>query len=105
MPSNGCDSSGPRDFAAGEAVGLSFQVAQAKGESTEVAVQDPMKDELEQPIAKATVPHQRAVRLAPGVDGYDIGVRLPAGPGRYVVTIEVSDGRRTARREVPLRVR
>ena len=52
-----------------------------------------------------TVPHQRAVRLAPGVDGYDIGVRLPAGPGRYVVTIEVSDGRRTARREVPLRVR
>ena len=39
-----------------------------------------------------TVPDQRAVRLAPGVDGYDIGVRLPAGPGRYVVTIEVSDG-------------
>ncbi len=48
-----------RDFAAGEAVGLSFQVAQAKGESTEVAVLYLMKDELGQPIAKATVPHQR----------------------------------------------
>jgi VWFA-related protein len=94
-----------RDFAAGDAVGLSFQVAHAKGESAEVAVQYLLKDELGQPIANATVPHQRAVRVAPGVDGYDIGVRLPAGPGRYVVTIEVSDGRRAARREVPLRVR
>jgi VWFA-related protein len=94
-----------RDFAAGDAVGLSFQVAHAKGESAEVAVQYLLKDERGRPIANATVPHERAVRVAPGVDGYDIGVRLPAGPGRYVVTIEASDGRRAARREVPLRVR
>jgi hypothetical protein len=94
-----------RDFAAGDAGGLSFQVAHAKGESAEVAVQYLLKDELDQPIANATVPHERAVRVAPGVDGYDIGVRLPAGPGRYVVTIEASDGRRAAQREVPLRVR
>jgi VWFA-related protein len=94
-----------RDFTAGDAVGLSFQVAHAKGESAKAAVQYLLKDELGQPIANATVPHERAVPVAPGVDGYDIGVRLPAGPGRYVVTIEVSDGRRAARREVPLRVR
>ena len=70
-----------RVFAAGDAVGLSFQVARAKGASPEVAVQDPLKDEFGQPVANATVPHQRAVRVAPGVDGYDIGVRLPAGRG------------------------
>lgn len=64
-----------------------------------------LKDEFGQPSANATVPHQRAVRLAPGVDGYDISVSFPAGPGRYVVTIEVSDGRRAARRDVPLGVR
>jgi hypothetical protein len=94
-----------RDFAAGDAVGLSFQVAHAKGESADVAVHYELTDERGQPIANATVPHERAVRVAPGVEGYDIGVRLPAGPGRYVVTIEASDGRRAARREVPLRVR
>jgi hypothetical protein len=94
-----------RDFAPGDAVGLSFQVAHAKGESEEVTVHYLLKDELGQPIANATVPHERAVRGTPGVDGYDIGVRLPLGPGRYVVTIEASDGRRAARREVPLRVR
>ena len=95
-----------RDFPAGAAIGLSFQVARAKNATAaEVGVQYLLKDDLGQPIANATVPHERAVRVAPGVDGYDIGVRLPAGPGRYVVTIEASDGRRTARREVPLNVR
>jgi hypothetical protein len=93
-----------RDFAPGDAVGLSFQVARAKGESADVAVHYLLKDELGQPIANATVPHERAVPVAPGVDGYDVGVRLPAGPGHYVVTIEASDGRRTARRELPLSV-
>lgn len=95
-----------RDFAAGAGIGLSFQVARAKNATAaEVGVQYLLKDELGQPIANATVPPGRAVRVAPGVDGYDIGVRLPAGPGRYVVRIEATDGRRTARREVPLRVR
>ena len=70
-----------------------------------MAVQYLLKEERGQPIANATVPHERAVRVAAGVDGYDIGVRLPAGPGRYVITIEASDGRRAARREVPLRMR
>jgi hypothetical protein len=86
-------------------VGLSFQVAHAKGESADVAVHYVLKDERGQPIADETVAPGRAVRVARGVDGYDIGVRLPSGPGRYVVTIEASDGRRAARREVPLRVR
>jgi len=95
-----------RDFASGAAIGLSFQVARARNATAaEVGVQYLLKDALGQPIADATVPHGRAVRVAPGVDGYDIGVRLPAGAGRYVVTIEATDGRRTARRELPLRVR
>jgi hypothetical protein len=95
-----------RDFAAGAAIGLSFQVARAKNaRAPELTVQYLLKDELGQAIANAPVPHERAVRVAPGVDGYDIGVRLPAGPGRYVVMIEASDGRRAARREVPLTVR
>jgi hypothetical protein len=95
-----------RDFAAGAAIGLSFQVARAKNATAaEVGVQYLLKDERGQPIANATVPHGRAVRVAPGVDGYDMGVRLPAEAGRYVVTIEASDGRRTARREVPVRIR
>jgi VWFA-related protein len=94
-----------REFAGGDAVGLSFQVAHAKSGSADVAVHYVLKDERGQPIANATVPHDRAVRVAPRVEGYDMGIRLPAGPGRYVVTIEASDGRRAARREVLLRVR
>jgi len=95
-----------RDFVGGAGIGLSFQVARAKNATgVDVGVQYQLKDEVGQPITKATVPHARAVQAAPGVDGYDIGVRLPAGPGRYVVTIEASDGRWAARREVPLRVR
>jgi hypothetical protein len=95
-----------RDFAAGAAIGVSFQVARAKNApASEVGVQYVLKNELGQPIANATVPQGQAVLVAPGVDGYDIGVRLPAAPGRYVVTIEASDGRRAARREVPLKVR
>ena len=94
-----------RDFAAGDAMGLSFQVAALKGKSAELTVQYLLRDELGQPVANLTVPHQHAVPVAPGVDGYDLGVRLPAGPGRYVVTIAVSDGRRTARRDVPVSVR
>ncbi len=94
-----------RDFAPGDTVGLAFQVARAKGESADVAVHYLLRDELGRPIANVPVPHERAVRTATGIDGYDVGVRLPTGPGRYVVTIEASDGRRAVRREVPLRVR
>jgi hypothetical protein len=43
--------------------------------------------------------------VATDVDGYDIGVRLPSAAGRYVVRIDVSNGQRTARRDVPVTVR
>src|SRR4051812_16763291 len=94
-----------RQFAAGAAIGLSFQIARAKGVSADVAVHYLLYDELGQPIAKVDVPHDRSVRVGPGVDGYDIGVRVPSAPGRYVATIEASDGKRLVTRQLVLVVR
>jgi VWFA-related protein len=94
-----------REFAAGAAMGLSFQVARAKQESASMTVRYSLRDEVGQVLATIEVPHERAVALSSSVDTYDIGVRLPAVTGRYVATIEASDGRRTAKRQLPLTVR
>jgi VWFA-related protein len=94
-----------REFAAGSTIELSFQVARAKNTTGTASVRYALRDDLGQTIASVEVPHERANTVAPGVDGFNIDVRLPAGPGRYVVTIDASDGRRAARREVPLKVR
>ena len=53
-------------------------------------------------LANVEVPHERAARVAGGIEGYDIGVRLPRTAGRYVATVEASDGQHVARREVLL---
>jgi VWFA-related protein len=94
-----------RAFGAGALIGLSFQVARAKNTTGTASVRYALRDEIGQAVANIEVPHERAIPVAPGVDGYEIGIRLPAGPGRCVVTIQASDGRRTVRREVPLTVR
>jgi hypothetical protein len=86
-------------------MGLSFQVARAKKESTRMTVRYSLRDEVGQVLATIEVPHERAVAVSSSVDAYDIGVRLPAAAGRYVVTIEATDGHRSVRREVPLVVR
>jgi VWFA-related protein len=94
-----------RTFGTGAAMGLSFQVAQAKDASAPASVTYSLRDEAGQTIANIAVPHDRATAVADGIDGYDIGVRLPAAAGRYVATIEAMDGTRSARREVLVTVR
>jgi hypothetical protein len=94
-----------RAFGAGAAIGLSFQVARAKDVSTVPSVRYVLRDEVGQAVATIDVPHDRARPAASGIEAYDLGVRLPAAPGRYVATIEVRAGSRAARREVPLSVR
>ncbi len=94
-----------REFAAGAAVGLSFQVARAKDATGAAGVRYALRDDLGQPVTTIEVPHERAVPVADAVENYDIGVRLPRAAGRYVATIEAGDGGRVARRELPLVVR
>lgn len=94
-----------REFRAGAAIGLSFQVARAKNPTGTATVQYTLHDASGRLLTSIDVPRERAVAVATGVDGYDIGVRMPADPGRYVAAIEASDGRRVARREVPLTLR
>ena len=94
-----------RDFAVGDAVGLAFQVARGTGATTNVTVRYSLHDELGHALANIEVPHEKAVRVAAGIDGYDIGVRLPSAPGRYVATIDVSMGKLTAARSLPIVVR
>ena len=94
-----------RDFAAGTGIGVWFQVARESNASAAASVHFAIRDDLGQIVASLDVPHERAVAVAPGVEGYDIGVRLPRAPGRYVITIEASDGRRSVHRDVPVAVR
>lgn len=89
-----------REFGAGTAIGLSFQVARAKNATGGAAVRYVLRDGLGQVVATIEVPHERAMTIAPGVEGYDIGVRLPALAGRYVATLEASDGHGAVQRQV-----
>jgi hypothetical protein len=94
-----------RTFAAGEGIGLSFQVARATNASGIVSVRYEVQDEAGQTIARAEVPHDRALPVAPGVDGYEIGVRAPAPTGRYVMTVEATVGDHAVQRHVGFAVR
>ena len=93
-----------RDFSVGGAAGLSFQVARAK-DAPAPSVRYSLHNQAGQALADVAVPHERAVAVGAGVESYDVGIRLPSIAGRYVATIEASDGRRTATRDVPFRVR
>ena len=94
-----------RAFAAGAAIGLSFQVARAKNATGAAAVRYVLRDDGGQAMADVEVPHERAVAVSHGIDAYDIGVRLPAIAGRYVASIEATDGRGVVRRHIPFTVR
>jgi VWFA-related protein len=89
-----------RQFGAGAAMGLSFQVARERRDAPAVTVRYSLRDDVGQQLVSADVPHERAVAVSPNVDAYDLGVRLPGAPGRYVATIEASDGNRVVRRAV-----
>jgi hypothetical protein len=92
-----------RTFAAGEPIALMFQVARAKGNDSHVTVSYVISDALGQAIATADVPSDRAG--ANGVDEHQVAIRMPTVAGRYVVRIEATDGRRSARREIAFTVR
>jgi VWFA-related protein len=94
-----------REFGAGSTIGLSFQLARAKNTTGTASVRYTLRDDIGEAMTNIEVPHERAIAVAPGVDGFNMSVRLPTGPGRYIVTIDASDGRWAARREVPLTVR
>jgi len=94
-----------RDFSAGAAIGLSFQVARAKNETGTVAVRYVLRDDGGQTLANIVVPHERATAISQRIDGYEVGVRLPDARGRYVASIEASDDRGAVRRQVLFAVR
>jgi VWFA-related protein len=94
-----------RDFGAGAAIGLSFQVASAKKAMGAALVRYVLRNDLGQAVANIEVPHERATTIAPRVEGYEIGVRLPAPAGRYVATLEATDGHVTVQRQVLFTVR
>jgi len=102
---NGGAATVEREFGVSAAVGLSFQVARATKTPAPVSVHYSLRDELGQAVANIDVPHERAVPGAAGIESYDIGVRLPASPGRYVVTIEATAGHHSVHRSVPITVR
>ena len=62
-----------------------------------------VSDELGKSVTSAELPSDRA--NATRVDELDVALRLPAGAGRYIARIEVTDGRRVARRQLALTVR
>ena len=92
-----------RAFAAGATVALTFQVARAKSHASPVTVRWVLRDELGQAVTSAEVPSARAG--ATGVEEHEVTLRMPSAAGRYIARIEATDGRRSARREVPLTVR
>jgi hypothetical protein len=93
-----------RVFAAGELIECSVQIARKKGEKGDVAVQFLLDHDVNGPVSNGRV--SRDDTAPAGVaDSYRLGIRLPAASGRYVLTIEANDGRRFARRDVPLTVR
>jgi VWFA-related protein len=94
-----------RDFGTGAAIGLSFQVARAKNASGVAAVRYVLRDDVGHTVANIEMPHERAMTIGPGVEGYDIGVRLPAVAGRYVAILEASDSHGAVQRQVLLIVR
>jgi VWFA-related protein len=94
-----------RGFVRGDAVGLSFQVARAKNAPMAASVRYVLRDEIGQTLASMTVPHERAVPVTAEIERYDIGLRMPAAAGRYILRIEASDGKRATSREVPVIVR
>jgi VWFA-related protein len=94
-----------RVFVPGEAIGLAFQVARAKDAAPSPSVRYVLRDEAGETLASVDVPHDRAVAVAAGIDGYEIGVRAPAAAGRYVVAVEANDGTNVARRQLLLTVR
>jgi VWFA-related protein len=89
-----------RDFSVGAAIGLSFQVARGKNSPSAATVRYLLRDGLGQVVTNIELPHERAVSVAPGVEGYDIGVRLPAVAGRYVATFEASADRSAVQRQI-----
>jgi len=93
-----------REFAAGSAVELSFQVA-GKAASSPVTVRYSLRDDAGQTLASIDVPQARAVRVSDTIESYEIGIRAPAMPGRYVAAIDVTDGRRATQRAVLFTVR
>ncbi len=82
---------------------LAFQVARATAKPDDVVVKYFLTGEHGQPFANTTV--DRVAQMAAGVKDYDISVRLPHAAGRYVVSIEATDGRRSARRDLPVTVK
>jgi VWFA-related protein len=94
-----------RAFGAGAVIGLSFQVARAKNTTDAPTMRYVLRDDLDHAVANIEIPHDRAMTVAPGIEDYDTGVRLPAVAGRYVATLEASDGRRAVQRQVPFTVR
>ena len=94
-----------RAFGAGAAIGLSFQVARAKNTGDAAALRYLLRNDLGHAVANIEVPHDRAMTVTPGIEAYDIGIRLPSVAGRYVATLAASDDRRAVQRHVLFTVR
>jgi VWFA-related protein len=94
-----------RTFGPGATIGLSFQVAHAGTDLAKVTVRYSLSDAAGQALEDVAVPHDRAAAASAAVDVYDIGVRVPATRGQYVVMIGVTDGHKPLERRVLFTVR
>ena len=94
-----------RVFGPGEAIECSVQVARASGEQGTLAVRYLLHDSRDEIVSKGDVPRAVDVPAGAGFDRRRLGLRLPDAPGRYVLTIEASEDRRSASRDIPIDVR
>ena len=92
-----------RAFAAGEPVGLAFQLARTSDAQPNATVRFVLTDAIGHTVASMTVPPPARVRN--GIEGYDVTARLPSQSGQYVAAIETTDGRHTERRAILFTVR
>lgn len=92
-----------RTFAASEPIVVAFQVARAETAPADVTVSYRLTDDMNGDLASGVFP--RAPTGTGAVEPHDFVLHLPDAAGRYVLTIEASDGRRVARRDIPLTVR
>jgi VWFA-related protein len=89
-----------RTFAAGEAVGFSFQTAHSK--EAKVDARYALRDASGHSLASGVVPPSASGGRA--IAEHDFTLRMPAAAGDYVLTIVADNGHHSVHRDVPLTV-
>ena len=95
-----------RDFSTGEAITASLQVRRRDARTGPITVRARIVDDQDRTAAESTATLDAAAFTVTGVAEFRFDLPLTTlRPGSYLLTLEASDGRRTVKRDVPLRVR